>query len=401
MRQSNSYDPIFQPFLDYVYTPSHSEGSVSMNLSGLKNFQSFVQERYGIKISELISKIKIEELNVYIVLQDFVVYCDKKEKKPNTIKCWMSPAKGFLRQMGIKIYSEDFKQSVRLPKAIRQREEPLTKETIIRILQVLPLKLRAAVLVAVASGMRIGEIVQLKISDIDFDSKPTKIKIRGETTKTREDRETYLTDEATRILIDYLIKYYGWKKDQKNENLQSQIIFDRTTALPKNKPTPKSSFRRRAIGNLEASLRKYTSAIPELALLNQNGRFQVHFHAFRKFFYTTVSNSVNGDFANALLGHHFYLDTYYNMPEQKRKELYIKGEPYLTISDFTKIEKDLNKISERQTNLEEEHDTMLQFLRQFAINPSLKHVEKLNAIENHERFNQLLQSSEEIDELKN
>ena len=382
MRQSSSYDPIFQPYLDYVYTPSHSEGSVSMNLSGLKRFQRFVQERYELKISEMISKIKKEELDVYNVLQDFVVYCDKIGKKPNTIKCWMAPTKGFLRQMGIRIYSEDFKQRIRLPKTIRQREEPLTKEIIIRILQVLPLKLRAGVLVAIASGMRIGEIVQLKISDIDFNSKPTRIKIRGETTKTREDRETYLTDEATRILIDYIIKYYGWKKDEKNENLQNQIIFDRTMARPKNRTALKSSFRRRAVGNLEASLRKYTLGIPELAQLNQNGRFQVHFHAFRKFFYTIVSNSVGGDFANALLGHRFYLDTYYSMTEEKRKELYLKAEPYLTISDFTKIEKELGKINERQTNLEQQHETMLQFFRHFAINPSLSIVEKLNQMKN-------------------
>jgi len=204
---------------------SHSDGSISMNLSGLKRLQSFVEQRYECKMSELITKIKTEELDRYAVLQEFAIYCDKRGNRPNTIKCWMSPAKGFLRQMGIKIYSEDFKQMVRLPKTIRQREEPLTKETIVRILYILPLKMRAVVIIAVASGMRIGEIVQLKISDVDFESKPTKIEIRAETTKTKEERETFLTDEATNVLKDYLTKYYSWKDNQKNEHLESQVIF--------------------------------------------------------------------------------------------------------------------------------------------------------------------------------
>ena len=60
MSQKSTYDPIFQPYLDSVYTPSHSDGSVSMNLSGLKNLQNFVVQRYGLEISELIAKIKAD-----------------------------------------------------------------------------------------------------------------------------------------------------------------------------------------------------------------------------------------------------------------------------------------------------------------------------------------------------
>jgi len=188
--------------------------------------------------------------------------------------------------------------------------------------------------------------------------------IRGETTKTRETRETYLTTEAVNILKDYLSKNYGWIDGIKNENCQNQIIFDRTAAPPKNKPSWKSSPTRRGIGNLEAALRKYTIKIPELAKLNRNGRFQVHFHAFRKVFYTAVSNSVGSDFANALLGHHFYLDTYYSMPESKRKELYLKAEPHITISDISKLEQDLLSMQEKQNEIEHSHLELLRLIKQ-------------------------------------
>lgn len=40
------------------------------------------------------------------------------------------------------------------------------------------------------------------------------------------------------------------------------------------------------------------------------------------------------------------MDTYYNMSDEERRNLYLKAEPHLTMSDYTKIEKELNNISE-------------------------------------------------------
>jgi len=294
MTGNNMYDPIFQTYLDSLYIISHSQGTLSMNLSGLKRFESYVKQKHGCNVAKLIEQISTGMLNPFSVLQSFVIYLDQEGKRPTSIKCWLSVTKGFLRQQGIKIYSEDFKQNVRVPKTIRQREEPLTKEIIVRLLQIVPFKLRAVILVASASGMRIGEIVQLKISDIDFESEPLKIRIRAETTKTKESRETFLTQEATRIVKDYLRRYYNWNSDQKNEQLQNQIIFGRTVAIKSNNiGTLKKNPARNDTTNLGLSLRYYTSKIPELARLNENGRNMIHFHALRTFFRTTVGNAVN------------------------------------------------------------------------------------------------------------
>ncbi len=56
--------------------------------------------------------------------------------------------------------------------------------------------------------MRIGEISDLKLSDIDFACTPTKIRIRAETTKTREARKIFLISETVIALKDYLGKYF-------------------------------------------------------------------------------------------------------------------------------------------------------------------------------------------------
>ena len=149
---------------------------------------------------------------------------------------------------------------VKLPKRVHQREEPLTKEIILRLLNNVSAKLRTIILVATASGMRIGEILQLKLSDIDFDSKPTKIKLRAETTKTRESRETFLTAEATNSLKDYLTRYFGWKENEFN-NLQDLIIFGRTSKSRKSLNERKTTLQKSNSSVLTNSMKRHLENI--------------------------------------------------------------------------------------------------------------------------------------------
>ena len=338
----------------------------------MKHFRKFAEQNYHGTDLEIAGRIKKEKIDVFQVVKEFIVYLDKLGMKPATIKLLVTVLRGYLGHLGIRIYSEDFRRSVRLPRKIRQREEPLTKEIIVRLLRNLPTKLQTAVLVATASGMRIGELVQLKISDVDFDSKPTQIRIRAETTKTKESRETYLTDETTRTLKDYITRSFGWKEGQPNEAVRNQVIFGRTS-LARDKNKPNSKLRKKdselrctpqfiAESVLVNSLKLHIRKIPQLNQLNENGRHVIHFHAFRKYFRTTVGDAVGRDYAEALMGHHFYLDTYYNLPEDKRREMYLKAESYLTISDFSRIEKSLSNISAKYTEIEEQVASFKRYL---------------------------------------
>ena len=47
-----------------------------------------------------------------------------------------------------------------------------------------------------ATGMRAGEALSIRIKDLDLDSNPSKLSVRGEFTKTRMDRTIFLTDEV-------------------------------------------------------------------------------------------------------------------------------------------------------------------------------------------------------------
>jgi len=368
----------FESYLNSIFIQSNSANTLVSYRSGLKHFTKFVDALHHCTVQDIINMLKGGKEDQYRLLNDLVLYLVNQKLKPKSVKLFVGVAKGFLRHEGVKIYAEDFKQLVKLPKVRRHREEPLTKEILVRLLRNLPLKLQTAVLVAVASGMRVGELVQLKISDVDFESKPTRIKIRAETTKTRESRQTFITEEATKALKDYLIRYLGWKQGDASGVILDQIIFApaRTNARKDGEKTHTAEQIAESV--LRCTMLYHLKKIPELTKLNESGSHLIHFHAFRKYFYTVVSNVSGPDFAHALMGHHGYLDTYYNLPEDKRREMYLKAEPYLTISDFAKIEKDLNKITERQSEIEEE----LFMLKQFS---SKNYVEFPKSLEHYRR----------------
>ena len=91
--------------------------------------------------------------------------------------------------------------------------------------------------------------------------------------------------------------------------------------------------------SLQYSLRTHVKNIPELNLRNENGFKAIHFHVFRKYFRTVVGNICGRDYTEVLMGHGFYMDTYYQLPDEKKKQMYLDAESDLTISDFESVEK--------------------------------------------------------------
>ncbi len=148
-------------YLDYIYMLSHSNHSKKSYQSGVLSFRRFLETRYNLNESDFISKIKSQEIDVYAVLREYVIHLDKKEYSPGSIRGFLAIVKGYLRYMGIKIYAEDCKYTVKIPKKITTREEPMTKEILVRLMRNLSPKIQTVVLVAVASGMRIGEMYEV------------------------------------------------------------------------------------------------------------------------------------------------------------------------------------------------------------------------------------------------
>jgi len=369
--QAKTPEQALEGYLDSIYIQSHSKASVSAYrtaIDGTKNgFRIFLKEKYNCDEIQLISRIQNQELDVYNILNEYVIFLDKKGINSKSIRLWFTVVKGYFTHLQVEVFSEKCKQRIKLPRVRRLKKEALTKEILIKLLRNLDAKLETAILVATSSGMRVGEIAGLMLSDIEFNHEPVKINIRAETSKSREDRETYLTNESSEALKDYLKRYFAWKEDSTNSQLEGLRIFGRTSKIKMGNVKgrlPKSDEQLTDAILLQKTLARRIAKVPELNRLARNGRKVIHFHAFREYFYTTVSNVSGSNFAHALMGHHEYLDTYYALSEKQQIRLYQKAMPYLTISDYSKIEQDLEKIQNNQSDLIEKYAQFERYLRQ-------------------------------------
>jgi len=360
-------------FLEKKFRTSRSFSTKNTYKSALKKFMKFLRIQYNLDIQQVLRKIEAKEADPVEILDNFYSFLaefkrensDKIRYSNQTICDYIVVAKEFLNGEGCKIYNEDIKQRFKLPRKINVYEKGLTKDIINRIVRLANAKLAAAVLIACSSGMRIGEIVQLRFSDVDF-TEPTTITVRAETTKTKETRITHISSEATSALKDYLSRknrqmnnedyvfllqhedrlrhlrerlaknQYNNSGLQKMDKKNISILESNLKEITKEERYAKSVLSTNH--NLEKQLSNLIKNIPELDAKNENGRYSIHFHAFRAWFKTQVTDSHQSDFAEALMGHKSLKLVYYRQNEKVRAQTYLDVEHSLTIADTEKID---------------------------------------------------------------
>ena len=387
---------IKQQFLSKKFRTSKSYPTKSLYGVVVKHLEEFVRISYNLDLAQVVNAILTKKLDPLNLLDEFYTYLSEY-KKPKTskalanssIKTYLIIAKEFLNANAVKIYNEDVRQRLRLPGKADVYEEGLTKEIINRVIRSSNLKLATVVLIACSSSMRIGEIVQLRLSDIDFNTNPPTIEIRKETTKTKSTRFTHLTNEATLSLKDYLSKSFAWNEGLENDRFifmstleeklnkyKKELIDSKTKGLRKGQlkryieriekdlktKTEEEIYAKNVRScktSFEEMLRNVIESIPDLAVkIKDNNRNQIHFHAFRSWFKTQVTDAHQSDYAEALMGHKSLKMTYYRQNSQKREKTYRGIEHVLTISDNTAIEKNLAQVQDNELELREEMKAM-------------------------------------------
>ncbi len=105
-----------EQFYEKVYRRSHSQRSVNLARLALKRLDNFCLSNYGYSKEQIIKKVKECKSDPFKILDKFASYLDSQQRQPSTIKGYMNVVKKYFRFQGIKIYNEDFKQEITLPR---------------------------------------------------------------------------------------------------------------------------------------------------------------------------------------------------------------------------------------------------------------------------------------------
>jgi integrase len=327
----------------------------------LNNFRNFMANQYHTPsgLDDLLVKLSNGKQDPYNILNSYAAYLRDCDISPLTLKQRIVTVKNFFEYYDIEISPRRFKLKVKLPKAVRKKKEALSKEDIIEILNVCDnIRLRTYVMLLAATGLRAVEALSSRITDLDFDSNPPKLFVRGEYTKTKVDRIIFLTEEVShqlKLWLDY--KYRTRRVSHQDRETGKTVTETRTpdkrkTDLvfavyqDKKMPDPKYLY-----DDLSISFAKTLDRSGRGAREGENERRrQITLHSFRRFVKSTISDLGYADFSEWFIGHS--CSTYWTKKDSEKAEIFRKVEPYLTFLNIPQLERQGADIQSKVEELE-------------------------------------------------
>jgi integrase len=311
---AGGYSSAVYTFLDHIYGKQRKGAHATAD----------EKEQY----EKLVDKYQKSKRNYSEDMAGFVV--SLQTRPPLSARQTFTFTKGFFDYYDLELPAKDLKFiRHKLPKGnVRTIDKDMDTETIRVILQHLDVKGRALILVLASSGLRINEALTVTLDDIDFKSKPTCITIRGENSKTGDNRITFISNEATQAVNEWLKVRADYIRSSANRN--NGLV---KTGRGKAKTNEDD-------GRLFPFSDQNASALWDNALINagllswdkSTNRKQLHYHQFRKFFISQLSLIVSKEIGEMLAGHAGYLTGAYRRYTKKQlAEEYLKGQHLLTI----------------------------------------------------------------------
>ena len=274
--------------------------SVNNREGAIKSFKWFDKYLSSLGATEDSIMPKLHEIKgkdeFYLFLNGFVQFM-LKDLAPNSVGTYLTPIKSYLRKNGFKIYKEDAKQFIDMPRKIKETRVPLTKKEIKLLIAEATPYMKMVLLWLASSGMRISEFLQLTKDDVKLDLDPVQIHIRGETVKIKSDRVTFISQQAKESMTKAIFKEYTPLSDLLN--VEQQFDHLRTKC------------------GLDTKYRTTNT-------------HHITLHTFRSFF-RTQAGKINADIAEDIAGHEGYLKQYIRPSLEDKIAFYKQIEPSLTI----------------------------------------------------------------------
>lgn len=312
LEQTKTLEQVKKEWVEQCFNKSKSANSRRGANETLGKFIRFLTEKYpGYNEEQITTDLKAlsdkNDVKLYLFMNDFVQWLIAQDYGSRSISHWFMFLKNYMRYNGIRIYNEDIKSYVKIPKPLKERKKPLDPQTIKELVKRTGPFYGALILVLASSGMRIGEVIRLRMSKLDMTKEPWMVSVMAENAKMREERRTFISKEAMLALISLI-------KDKKPEDLIFDFGTEDFTVILNNVESWFSDLRKRT-GFKE----KYS-----------NGFHHVRIHAFRNFF-ISQTEKIHEGFGHALAGHGRYMVEYENYTDDELREFYLKVEPMLTI----------------------------------------------------------------------
>jgi len=254
-----------------------------------------------------------------------------KDRPPLSQRQIINLVHEFLACNKIVIDHDDLKRIRRKIKGgVVTTEKEFDLDTIRAILRHMDIKGRSLALTLLSSGMRIGETLQLRDSDINLKSVPAKISIRAEYTKTQQARITFITPQA----VDALKEWLGVREDYlKSSNGKNQGLVK----AGKSKEREDTSDLVFPFSPNVAN-QMFENAVTNAGLMTKDertGRSQIHLHMTRKFFISQAALLASSkEIPETLAGHGGNMTAAYRRyPVKQLAEEYLKVQHLLTITE--------------------------------------------------------------------
>jgi integrase len=325
----------------------------------LNSFKTFIQNTYNISIDTLIEQINEDSADPYDILSQYASYLKKTNTISNlSLKQRVVTVKNFLEYNDVDISPRKLKLKIKLPKAVRRNKEALSKEDIVNILNTCSdIRLKTYVMALAATGMRAVEALSIRNKDLDLQSNPAKLFVRGEYTKTKSDRIIFLTSELCHQLSSWLdYKYRSRRVCYSNngrsiteyrtpDKKETDLVF--AVYQSSKNPNPDNLY-----VDLQNSFGKTLDRMGKGTREDGNEkRREITLHSFRRFVKTMISDLGYQDFSEYFIGHSG--STYWTKKDSEKAEIFRKIEPYLTFLNVHQLERQGADIQSRVDELEE------------------------------------------------
>lgn len=253
---------------------------------------------------------------------------------PKTIRGSLAAVKSFLEENDIELTRKFWKKQqgrIQGKRAWTEENVP-TVEQLQKILTHANSLQRSFILTLVSSGMRIGELLQIKLNDIDLTKNPAHINLRGEYTKSGERRDVFISSEAVTAVNEWL----------KVRDKYLVTACGRIKALDRHlgRGVTKTTNDSRLFPVGDETVRQMWNRLLDKAGLGavdeRTKIHKMHLHTIRKFFRSRMPKAIGVDITETLMGHEGYLTgEYRRYSYDVLAEEYLKGVSLVSVFEVT------------------------------------------------------------------